>query len=289
MGSILAAFLASKSHRSMAPNEAQCCARENNVFAINNITFFANFDSGNLARVEQEEPSALSDLHFTTWTRPDCHGTEFENRSRSWFFFGVAGVPPDSKLQITVRDLNPLNQLFSLGMQPVWRVGEEGVWGRVGSTEHVMKEEIFSITFSVTTPPVKKPKALYFALTTPYTYTHLQSQLHTLEAQHGGCEGKIYFLREMIANSLEGRRLDLLTISSTCRILSSREQWPSCVTMQKVEDEKEERPHRFCGKRVIFLSSRVHPGETCSSFVMDGFLRWFTQGKKFTCQIIFYF
>ena len=167
----------------MAPNEAQCCTRENDVFCINNFTFFANFDSGNLAGVEQEEPSTSSDLHFTTWTRPDCHGTEFEKRSRSWFFFGVAGVPTESNLQITVRDLNPLNQLFSQGMQPVWRVGEEGDWNRVGRTEHFMEEEIFSITFSVTTPSVKKAKALYFALTTPYTYTYLQSQLNSLEHQ----------------------------------------------------------------------------------------------------------
>ena len=137
--------------------------------------------------------------------------TEFEKRSRSWFFFGVAGVPSESNLEITVRDLNPLNQLFSLGMQPVWRVGEEGVWSRVGRTDHVMREEIFSITFNVTAPPVKK--ALLFALTTPYTYTHLQSQLHTLEAQHGSNEGK--FCREMAAKSLEARRLDLLTISQS--------------------------------------------------------------------------
>ena len=259
----------------MAPNEAQqCCTRVNDVFCINNFTFFANFDSGNLARVEQEKSSSSSDFSFTTWTRPDCHGTEFENRSRSWFFFGVAGVPPESNLQITVRDLNPLNQLFNLGMQPVWRVGEEGTWNRVGRTEHVMEEEIFSITFSVTTPSVKKAKALYFALTTPYTYTHLQSHLNGLQHQHGGCEGKIYFCRETIAKSLEGCRLDLLTISSKSGILSSREQWPSSV--QKFE-EGEKRPHRFSGKRVIFVSSRVHPGETCSSFVMDGFLRWSTR------------
>ena len=70
----------------MAPNEAQCCTRENNVFSISNITFFANFDSGNLARVEQEELPASSGLSFSTWTRPDCHVTKFEKRSWSWFF-----------------------------------------------------------------------------------------------------------------------------------------------------------------------------------------------------------
>jgi hypothetical protein len=31
-------------------------------------------------------------------------------------------------------------------------------------------------------------------------------------------------------------------------------------------------PPRFRGKRVVFVSARVHPGETPSSFVMDGIL-----------------
>ena len=84
--------------RSIAPNESQCCTRENYVFSIGNITFFANFDSGNLARVEQEELPASSGLSFSTWTRPDCHVTKFEKRSWSWFFFGVAGVPSESNL-----------------------------------------------------------------------------------------------------------------------------------------------------------------------------------------------
>uniref|UniRef100_UPI001EAEBBAA cytosolic carboxypeptidase-like protein 5 n=1 Tax=Oncorhynchus gorbuscha TaxID=8017 RepID=UPI001EAEBBAA len=39
-------------------------------------------------------------------------------------------------------------------------------------------------------------------------------------------------------------------------------------------DAETPRPHRFTGKQVFFLSSRVHPGETPSSFVFKGFLNF---------------
>ena len=39
------------------------------------------------------------------------------------------------------------------------------------------------------------------------------------------------------------------------------------------------RPHIFPGKKVIFLSARVHPGETCSSYVMLGILKFLLNEK----------
>ena len=91
------------------------------------FTFFANFDSGNLARIEVDEESAEKegpekeptiaetirhsvestldfscerpsieppcDFAFKMWTRPDCAGTKFENGNRTWFYFGFKGGP----------------------------------------------------------------------------------------------------------------------------------------------------------------------------------------------------
>jgi hypothetical protein len=35
--------------------------------------------------------------------------------------------------------------------------------------------------------------------------------------------------------------------------------------------------HRFQGKKVVFLTSRVHPGETPGSHVLNGFIQLLTE------------
>ena len=37
-------------------------------------------------------------------------------------------------------------------------------------------------------------------------------------------------------------------------------------------EETNTRPYTFKNKEIIFVSSRVHPGETCASYVMKGFM-----------------
>ncbi|KAG8321538.1 Cytosolic carboxypeptidase-like protein 5 [Homalodisca vitripennis] len=78
----------------------------------------------------------------------------------------------------------------------------------------------------------------------------------------------IYYHRETVCYSLEGRRVDLLTISSYHNITTNRE--PRLSHLFPESDSL--RPFQFTNKKVIFLSARVHPGETPSSFVLNGVL-----------------
>lgn len=117
--------------------------------SVGGLTFFANFDSGNLADVQlDEEPDATTssggtatpvrDLAFKLWTSPDCCGTEFENGNRTWFFFGVRLAddepePPGDDhprsslfhqggaltVKLTFMNLNKQSKLFSQGMSPL--------------------------------------------------------------------------------------------------------------------------------------------------------------------------
>ncbi|XP_072841714.2 cytosolic carboxypeptidase-like protein 5 isoform X3 [Pogona vitticeps] len=80
----------------------------------------------------------------------------------------------------------------------------------------------------------------------------------------------IYYHRELLCYSLDKLRVDLLTITSHHGIQEERE-----TRLEKLFPEKDTpRPHCFVGKRVFFLSSRVHPGETPASFVFNGFLEF---------------
>ena len=81
----------------------------------------------------------------------------------------------------------------------------------------------------------------------------------------------VYYHRELLCRSLEGRRVDLVTISGTNRMLAGCEDG---LGIDGLMPEGGERPRAFAGKPVFFLSARVHPGETPASHVLDGFLQF---------------
>lgn len=103
---------------------------------IGPLTFFSNFDSGNLAKVERkqedettdEENSAsvpslpVPDYEYNVWTWPDAVGTEFENLNRTWFHFGVKGGSTGKLLKIHIMNLNRQGKLYIQGMSPFVKV-----------------------------------------------------------------------------------------------------------------------------------------------------------------------
>ena len=90
----------------------------------------------------------------------------------------------------------------------------------------------------------------------------------------------IYFNRELLYYSLEGRKMELITISSQDMITEDRETIPpdSKGLFPHAERNPKSRPLRFSPKKpVIFLTSRVHPGETPGSHVLNGLIELFTE------------
>ena len=99
------------------------------------FTFFSNFDSGNLARVErvklEENPPSPEDdgtvvispdYDYNVWTAPDCAGMEGENANRTWFYFGVKGSQQGKLLRINIMNLNRQGKLYGQGMTPLVKV-----------------------------------------------------------------------------------------------------------------------------------------------------------------------
>ncbi|XP_048512675.1 cytosolic carboxypeptidase-like protein 5 isoform X2 [Athalia rosae] len=131
----------------------------------------------------------------------------------------------------------------------------------------------FTLSFLFRTPENSKAIS-YIAFTYPFSYTDLQNYLKRIDAKlmkkNVTLADDIYYHRECAIMSLEGLRLDLLTISSHHNISTEREA--KLKRLFPIKDE--ERPFKFRGKKIIFISARVHPGETPSSFVFNGFLNF---------------
>lgn len=265
--------------KGMDEQDAECAGFE----------FFSNFDSANLAKVEYVPPNEsavtpasntgrsvvpeVPDVEFNIWTKPDCSGTEFENTNRTWFYFGIRANAAGLSVKLNMVDLNRQAKMYSQGMAPVYRiVPGKTHWERVrDKPTYVIDDNIFTLSFKYKTPE-NIQCITYFAFTYPYPFGDLVNMLSNIDNRFASMElmakDDIYYYREVVCFSLEGRRVDLITISSYHNISTERE-----TRLKNLFPEQHvPRPFRFMGKKVIFVSARVHPGETPSSFVFHGLL-----------------
>lgn len=250
------------------------------------FTFTADFDSGNLSKVElvpksddkgSDENSGNDDFdyEFNLWPHADCAGTEFENGNRTWFYFGMKGGTSSNFVKLNIVNLNRQVKMFSQGMAPVYKNQST-----CNQWERIREKPTFSYDGSVFTLSFKHrildtKSFTYFAFTYPYSYSELQKYLLNIDSRFNQSNQQqnvddIYYHRECVCFTLEGRRVDLLTISSHHDISNT----PEPRIPHLFPETSSSRPKKFIDKKVIFLSARVHPGETPSSFVMHGFINF---------------
>ncbi|XP_019624010.1 PREDICTED: cytosolic carboxypeptidase-like protein 5 isoform X2 [Branchiostoma belcheri] len=253
------------------------------------LLFTSKFDSGNLARVERcsrddsdegggPGTSPLTpDFEFNVWTKPDAAGTPHENGNRSWFHFGVRGYPPGKLIKINIMNMNKQGKLYSQGMTPLYKtIPHQPKWQRIRDKPTYETDNGNFILSFMHRFAESRGGTTYFTFCYPWSYTECQERLAQLDEKFAACKDLdpkstpdcIYYKRELVTLSIDKNRIDLITITSCHGMQEEREP-----RLDKLFPEKEEpRPHKFKGKRVFFLSSRVHPGETPSSFVFNGFL-----------------
>ncbi|KAM9382262.1 LOW QUALITY PROTEIN: cytosolic carboxypeptidase-like protein 5 [Phaethornis superciliosus] len=265
------------------------------------LLFSSRFDSGNLGRVEAVQPpggagargAALppADYEFNVWTRPDCAQTEYENGNRSWFYFSVQGGAPGKLIKLHIVNMNKQSRLYSQGMAPFVRtLPVRPRWERIRERPcFEMVETQFVLSF-VHRFLEHHGATTYFAFCYPFSYTDCQEMLAQLDRRFQDCQhmspssplDSVYYHRELLCHSLDKLRVDLLTVTSCHGMLEKREP-----RLDKLfPDTSTPRPRRFTGKRVFFLSSRVHPGETPSSFVFNGFLDFILREEDPRAQML---
>ncbi|KAM6230772.1 cytosolic carboxypeptidase 1 isoform 1-T1 [Porphyrio hochstetteri] len=227
------------------------------------LKFNSKFESGNLRKVIQ-----IRKNEYDLILNSDINS----NRYHQWFYFEVSGMKTGIGYRFNIINCEKSNSQFNYGMQPLMYSVQEALnsrpfWTRVGTDicyykNHFSRSSIaaggqkgksyYTITFTVTFQ--HKDDVCYFAYHYPYTYSTLKMHLQKLESMHN--PQQIYFRQDVLCETLAGNSCPLVTITAM------------------PESSYYERTCQFRNRPYVFLSARVHPGETNASWVMKGTLEY---------------
>ena len=213
--------------------------------------FSADFDGGNLARVER-----VTDTSFHLWTRPDNQGTPHETHHRTWFHFRVDGCRAGETLTFSFPDFNKQKTLFSDDFRPTYRAhdppsssdaesetaettdgsnDERPTRDRRASRFHMRayaripepvsarpgRDGAFRVTFK---HRFDSDASVFFALSFPFSYTDVGAMLDRVDAKfrertsHGDAlRARVSYARSLLAVSVEGRKVEMVTITAAER------------------------------------------------------------------------
>ncbi|KAA0183579.1 Cytosolic carboxypeptidase 2 [Fasciolopsis buskii] len=128
----------------------------------------------------------------------------------------------------------------------------------------------YSLTWTCELP--HDDDVVYFASCYPYTYSQLQDYLTTIRMnpyQNKVCE------QTQLCTTLAGNSVPLLTVTEPERRVKSALATKSKEMFeQSDEDPVESDPSRPIHKQCVVITARVHPGETQSSWMVQGLLEY---------------
>ncbi|XP_061172292.1 cytosolic carboxypeptidase 1-like [Saccostrea echinata] len=238
------------------------------------LRFNSQFESGNLRKAIW-----VREFEYDLILNPDVN----TNHHHQWFYFEVSNMIADVPYRFNIVNCEKLNSQFNFGMKPVMFSVTEAMdgkpyWLRKGSTICYYKNHFtrsaqatggvkgktyYTATFTMT---FKHDKDIcYLAYHYPYTYTTLQTHLNLWEQYLDHTQ--IFFRKQTLCNTITGNGVPVLTITAQPKSLS-----------KDFVDDLRSRPY-------IFLSGRVHPGESNSSWVMKGTID-FLLSKRPAAQLL---
>ena len=241
---------------------------EDNRWKLGKYAVRADFDGGNLRRVEQNG----ADGAFQLWTRSDCEGSDHATQHRTWFHFRIEGHSPGETLSFTVMNYVKQGKIFQHDYRPVYRQHPSGAkYARCNQSVTHWKTDQgqFRWTFR---HKIETAEPTYFAFTFPFSHGDCVATLDAIDARFASdlsLRERVYVRRQTLARSLEGRDVDVLTVTapggvSECDyddapVVSSRVAPPGATPL--------DRP-------VFIVSAGVHPGEKPGNHMMCGILEF---------------
>uniref|UniRef100_A0A3Q3J8E2 Cytosolic carboxypeptidase 1 n=1 Tax=Monopterus albus TaxID=43700 RepID=A0A3Q3J8E2_MONAL len=226
------------------------------------LKFNSQFESGNLRKAVQ-----VRKYEYDLVLNSDINS----NHYHQWFYFEVSGMRVGTTYRFNIINCEKSNSQFNYGMQVLMysvqgAISGRPCWVRTGTDicyykNHFARSSIaaggqkgksyYTLTFS--TSFSHKDDVCYFAYHYPYTYSTLKMHLSKLEALR---TPQIYLRQDVLCETLGGNACPLLTITAM------------------PESNSTDHICQFRNRPLIFLSARVHPGETNASWVMKGTLEF---------------
>ncbi|XP_064598674.1 cytosolic carboxypeptidase 1-like [Liolophura sinensis] len=232
------------------------------------LCFNSQFECGNLRKVIQVRES-----EYDLILNPDPN----TNHHHQWFYFEVSNMVAGVPYRFNIINCEKLNSQFNFGMKPLVYSVTEAVagrphWVRKGSeicyyrnhfvrsssaTGGLKGKAYYTATFTITFE--HDYDVCYLAYHYPYTYTSLKTHIARWESMYD--KNQIYYHRETLCETIGGNPVPVLTITSL----------PHSWDREGIEE--------FRQRPFVFLSSRVHPGESNSSWVMKGTIDYLFSDK----------
>ncbi|CAH2050611.1 unnamed protein product, partial [Iphiclides podalirius] len=217
------------------------------------LSFESRFESGNLRKAIQVGPREYDLILMPDVNSPKRH---------QWFYFEVRNMQEGRPYIFNIVNCEKSDSQFNFGMKPVLYSVKEAIsgkpgWVRAGSdicyyrnSYHYANQKshnkcYLTVTFNIEFPHTND--VCYIAYHFPFTYSMLMTRIMqwSLQLPLG-----TYLRAEALCYSLNNNEVPLLTITA--------------------EDSTS---NPIVDRDVIFLTARVHPGESNASWVMDGTLR----------------
>ena len=220
------------------------------------LVFESRFETGNLLCAMK-----VSDNEYDLVLQNDIN----TNGHTQWFFFRVGNTRAGLSVKFNILNLAKPDSLYNEGMRMLSfsQLSRDGPnqlsWHRVGKDiayhQNSFKREgnrfnrcYYTLTFTHTF--TQNNDMVYFAHCFPYTYSDLCDDLTRIERDRFS---QNFVNRSTLCRTLAGNRCEYITITS------------------KDKDPKGEKNK---AKRGVFISARVHPGESNASWMMKGVIEF---------------
>ncbi|EFJ45477.1 hypothetical protein VOLCADRAFT_105933 [Volvox carteri f. nagariensis] len=155
-------------------------SKADDIWRVGKYVFRADFDSANLASVEQ----GLVANEFLLQTRRDCGGTENEKTTRTWFYFSIAGHNTGDLIILIILNLNKQSRLYSQDYRPVFWCASQPEWQPLKLRVTYRREgDDFQLRFC---HRFESEEETLFAFAIPFSYQETQAGWRLLFAE-GPC------------------------------------------------------------------------------------------------------